>query len=107
MADVRDVPEAERYEIRADGELAGFAEYRGGHGDTRAFTHTEIDPAFEGRGLGSELIAFALADVRAQGRFVLPICPFVKSYLADHPAELDLVEPRVRRAFRLPEPSSA
>lgn len=105
--EVRDVPESERYEIRVDGELAGFAEYRGAHGETRAFTHTEIDPLDEGQGLGSALIAFALADVRALGKFVLPICPFVKTYLASHPEELDLVEPQIRRALNLLEPSTA
>ena len=105
--DIRDAPERERYEIRVDGELAGFAEYRGAHGDTRAFTHTEISEAFEGQGLASQLIAFALADVRTLGKHVLPICPFVKAYLAGHADELDLVEPRIREAFGLPEPSAA
>src|SRR4051794_7669100 len=52
---VADVAERERYEITVDGELAGFAEYRG-HGDTRAMTHTEVLPAFEGRGLGGHLV---------------------------------------------------
>ena len=103
--EIGDAPERERYEIRVDGELAGFAEYRGGQGETRALTHTEIDPAFEGQGLGSQLIAHALADVRAIGKLVLPVCPFVKAYLAEHPADLDLVEPRIRHAFGLPEPS--
>jgi predicted GNAT family acetyltransferase len=102
--EVRDVPGEERYEISRDGMLAGFAEYRGGAGTTRAFTHTEIDPAFGGQGLASELIAFALDDARAHGMRVLPVCPFVQSFLADHPAYLDLVEPNIRRAFRLPEP---
>ena len=102
--EVVNAAERERYEITVDGELAGFAEYRG-HGDTRAMTHTEILPAFEGQGLGSRLIAAALEDVRAQGVHVLPICPFVKAYLADHPEQLDLVEPRLRIAFGLPEPA--
>ena len=105
--EIADAPERERYEITVDGELAGFAEYRGGHGTTRAFTHTEILPEFEHRGLASQLVAAALADVRAHGLVVLPICPFVKAYLADHPEELDLVEPRIRAAFDLPEPAGA
>ena len=97
---VTDNAEAERYEIRVDGSLAGFAEYRG-HTDTRTFTHTEIDERYEGRGLGCELVKQALDDVRRQGVQVIPICPFVKAYLGKHPEYLDLVAPAIRRAFSL------
>ena len=102
---VTDNPERERYEITVDGELAGFSDYRGG-GEVRAITHTEIDPRFEGRGLGSRLVAEELDDVRAKGLHVLPVCPFVKAFLGDpeHREYLDLVEPQHRRAFGLPEP---
>jgi uncharacterized protein len=104
LAEVTNNQDGQRYEIRVDGELAGFAEYRGG-GDARAFTHTEIDERFEGRGLAKELIRHALDDVRAQpGVQVIPICPFVKAFLADHREYLDLVDPRIRAAFNLPEP---
>jgi hypothetical protein len=103
--EVRDVPGSERYEITVDGALAGFTEYRG-HGDTRALTHTEIDPAFEHQGLGGRLVEGVLGDVRAQGLHVLPLCPFVKAYLAEHPDQLDLVEPHLRTAFGLPEPAA-
>jgi uncharacterized protein len=47
---VHDNPELSRYEVRDGGELAGFSEYRLTSG-TIAFTHTEVDPAFRGRGL--------------------------------------------------------
>lgn len=100
---VQDSPEAERYEITVDGDLAGYAEYRG-HGSTRAFTHTEIDERFAGRGLATELVRQALDDVRSQQVHVLPICPFVKAFLAGHTEYLDLVEPRIRASFNLPEP---
>ncbi len=92
--------ERDRYEVFVDGELAGWSEYRGG-GDPRAFTHTEIDPRFEGRGVGSALVHQALEDVRGRGMHVLPMCPFVRAYLARHPEDLDVVEPNIRRAFGL------
>ena len=103
---VAEAPDRERYEITVDGELAGFAEYRG-PGATRAFTHTEIDERFEGQGLGSTLIRETLDDVRRHGRHVLPICPFVKDFLDRHDEYLDLVEPRIRRSFGLREPASS
>jgi predicted GNAT family acetyltransferase len=49
-------------------------------------------------------VAATLDDVRARGITILPVCPFVKAFLADHEEYLDLVEPRYRRAFGLPDP---
>ena len=97
---VTDHPERERYEIHVDGSLAGFAEYRG-RKETRTFTHTEIDERFEGQGVGSRLVHDALEDARAKGLKVIPMCPFVKAYMARHPEYLDLVDPRLRHAFGL------
>jgi predicted GNAT family acetyltransferase len=93
---VVDNPEAGRFEVLVDGEVAGFAEYRR-TGSAVAFTHTVIDPAFEGRGLGSVLARGALDATRAGGSPVLPFCPFIRGYIQRHPAYLDLV-PEGRRA---------
>lgn len=99
-AAVTDHPERERYEIAADGALAGFAQYRARPG-LIAFVHTEIDPAFEGRGLGSRLIRAALDDSRAKGLIVLPFCPFVNAYIERHPEYADLVPEAFRQKFGL------
>jgi uncharacterized protein len=53
--------------------------------------HTEVDPTFEGQGLGDRLVAGALDDLRARGRKLLPLCPFVRDYLGRHPQDADLV----------------
>lgn len=95
-----DAPERERYEIRVDGELAGFATYKV-RPDQIAFRHTEIDDCFEGRGLGSRLIAFALDDARERGLAVLPFCPFVKAYIQRHREYADLVPEDRRAEFEL------
>ncbi|GIH64832.1 GNAT family N-acetyltransferase [Microbispora siamensis] len=98
---VADNPEASRFEITVDGSLAGFADYRL-HGPTISFTHTEIDPAFEGRGLGSTLVRAALDAARDAGLSVLPFCPFVQRYIKRHPDEyLDLVPADRRARFSL------
>jgi predicted GNAT family acetyltransferase len=89
-AEVKDNPELHRYEIRLDGEVAGFATYRLRDGVV-VFRHTEIDPAYEGHGLGSRLARAALDDARTSGRSVVPMCPFIKSYIDRHPEYLDLV----------------
>jgi len=87
---VTNEPEMERYSISVDGEPAGFTQYRERPGGL-AFVHTEIDDRFEGQGLGSRLISFALDDARSRGLEVLPFCPFVKSYIQRHREYADLV----------------
>jgi predicted GNAT family acetyltransferase len=86
--DVTDAPEQHRYEARNDGELAGFAEYRATD-RLVTFVHTEVLPEFEGRGVGSGLVRAALDGVRASGRRVRALCPFVKGYIERHPGEYD------------------
>jgi predicted GNAT family acetyltransferase len=99
---VLDVPEWSRFEIHVDGRLAGFAQYRmkaGPHeeGGLIVFTHTEIDDAFGGRGLGSILVRAALDTARSRGLAVRPDCPFVRAYVARHPDDyLDLVPVELR-----------
>jgi hypothetical protein len=80
---VIDVPERTRYEARVDGELAAFADYIP-TGELLAFTHTEVLPAFEGKGVGSQLVHDALDDVRTRQRSVLAVCPFVSGWIARH-----------------------
>lgn len=76
--------ESHEYEIRVGGELAGIAGYRERPGQI-LFTHTEIDPAFGGQGLGSILARSALDDAVAQGLTIVPYCPFIQAYLRKHP----------------------
>ncbi len=84
-------PNRSCYEVRVNGEFAGVCEYQLTD-DVMAFTHTEIDPAFEGRGVGSQLVRQVLDDVRATGeRRVLPVCPFVKRWIQRHPDYQDLL----------------
>jgi predicted GNAT family acetyltransferase len=67
-----------------------------------AFTHTLIDPRFEGQGLATRLIRAALSEARSAGLVVLPFCPFVRSYIAGPTAEyLDLAPGDLRDAFEL------
>ncbi|WP_017614515.1 GNAT family N-acetyltransferase [Nocardiopsis salina] len=83
-------PDERRYEIISDGEVAGYSEYILTN-DLMTFTHTEIDTAFEGKGLGGTLVRGALDDVRGRGLSVLPLCPFVKGWIERHPDYVDLV----------------
>jgi predicted GNAT family acetyltransferase len=99
-ASVHHDAEGQRYVISVDDEPAGFTAYEPRR-QMLAFVHTEIDPRFEGRGLGSQLIAEALDDVRRRQLPVLPYCPFVRSFIASHEAYVDLVPENRRKAFGL------
>jgi hypothetical protein len=87
---VADAPGRNRYEATVDGRLAGFAEYLTTSPLT-VFTHTEVEPAYEGQGVGSALARYALDDMRAHDRHVLPLCPFVKEWIGRHPDYADLI----------------
>jgi uncharacterized protein len=81
---VTDVPERERFEARDEaGALAGRLTYQL-TGAIVVYTHTEVDPQFEGRGAGSALARAAMDDARAKGRTVVPICPFLSGWLDEH-----------------------
>ena len=88
---VRHRPDERRYELWVGGERAGELVYRDRGGNVLAFLHTEISPEFEGRGLGSALVAGALDNARDRGFRVVPLCPFVDVYLRRHPEYADLV----------------
>jgi uncharacterized protein len=88
-----DRPEQERYEIAVDGELAGFVEYRERDG-ALDLVHTEVLPAFEGRGLAGRVAQFALDDARRQGRRVVPSCSYIARYIERHLELQDLVAGR-------------
>ena len=89
-AEVVDVPEQSRYELRLDGRLIGLAAYRRRNGRI-AFTHTEVDESCTGRGFGSLLAAAALEDAGRAGLAVVPLCPFIAGYIERHPEFAQLV----------------
>lgn len=72
-----------RYELDTDHGLA-LAVYHA-QGDRLLFTHTEVPPADEGKGVGSKLLAQALSDARRRGFKIVPVCSFVVAYVRRHP----------------------
>jgi predicted GNAT family acetyltransferase len=88
--EVIDVAAEQRYEATIDGTLAGSIEYVVKYGRL-ALIHTEVLPAFEGKGVGSSLVRFGIAEARRRGLRVIPTCPFVRSYVESHPETHDVV----------------
>jgi predicted GNAT family acetyltransferase len=88
--EVTDNAARKRFEITVDGEPAGFAAYQLGDGVV-VFTHTQVDPAFEGQGVGTMLARSALDQVRGRGDKVVARCPFIAGWIEKHPDYQDLL----------------
>jgi predicted GNAT family acetyltransferase len=91
--DIVDVASQLRYEARtADGRVAGRVEYALEPGtDVIELIHTEVDPAFEGQGIGGLLARGVFDDVRARGRRADVRCEFLQGWSARHPEVSDLL----------------
>ena len=72
-----------RFEIHLGRAVIGKSFYRVEEG-RRVFTHTEVEPDYQGHGLASQLIEFALNDTKAAGLRIVALCPSVAGYVAKH-----------------------
>lgn len=79
-----------RYETHVGDTLAGFVDYQL-TAELMVLTHTEVDEAFEGRGIGGRLARTALDDIRERGLRALVVCPFIKAWIGRHPEYADLL----------------
>lgn len=80
-----------RYEAAADDAgTAGFVDHQE-TGELVVLTHTEVDPSFAGRGVGSALARSALDDTRGRGLKALVFCPFILSRVRRHPGYVDVL----------------
>ncbi len=93
--EVRNNEDEEQYEVQLDGHLAFLAYER--EGDTIIYLHTEVPPALGGHGIANKLALTALEDARAQHLNVVPLCPFVVSYIWRHQEYLSLLDPSEQR----------
>ena len=89
--EIADVPAERRYEARIGGELAGWVDYHRVR-DRLVALHTEVPPAFGGRGIASALVKRVIADARAAGLSITPRCPFFVAHFERHPEDRDLVK---------------
>ena len=89
--------ELSRFEIYSDGELAGFADFRI-ENQIISYTHTEIDPKFGGKGLGSQQIKEALDEALEQNLEVAPYCSFVSAYIKKSGEKYIHLVPESKRA---------
>lgn len=79
-----DRPELKRFELEIEGETA-YVEYIINKVDVIYLTHTEVPQTLEGKGVASEMIKSVLNEIKSRELKLIPICPFVTSYLMRHP----------------------
>ncbi len=87
-------PERNRFEAQLGAQLA-VVEYID-RGEKIVFTHTEVPPGHEGKGIGSQLARHVLDYAREQGKTVMPLCPYIAAYIRRHVEYQDLVLPGYR-----------
>jgi len=84
-------PNGGRYVYRLDGSEAEMTYVNSGAG-LIIIDHTFVPDAFRGRGLAAALVARGVADARAAGKRVLPLCSYAAVQFRRHPDWSDLLE---------------
>lgn len=98
-AEIVDNPHRRRFEAWVGDERVGSAHYRVRDGRI-VFTHTEVDDAYEGEGIGSQLASAALDMVRERDALAVPLCPFIDSYIRRHAEYGDIVDEEMTESLR-------
>jgi hypothetical protein len=81
--------EAQSFEATVEG-LRSKLTYRR-FPDRIVFNHTEVPPPLEGKGIAARLTSVALDFARANHLRVVPLCPYVSSFIQKHREYQDLV----------------
>ena len=92
--DIRNNIEEKRYELPVDDQVAVVTYTL--TPPNLMITETLVPESLEGRGLASRLAKHVIADAKAHGLSILPVCPFFSAYLQKHPEEADTVHPTYR-----------
>ena len=80
-----------RYVLRQDGAEAELT-YSIASPHLIIADHTEVPDAFRGQGVGLRLAERLIADARAEGVRIVPLCPFVNAQRRRHPEWSDVIQ---------------
>lgn len=78
-----------RFVVEADGEEAELV-YRL-NGRRLVLVHTGVPDAIGGRGIGGELVRAAVERARSEDLTIVPVCPYARQWLEQHPQVADTV----------------
>lgn len=82
MANVTDNKASNRYELITDGHVS-VADYLL-EGETLTITHVGVPEALRGRGIAAQVMDGVLADAKARGLHINPLCSYASAYMARH-----------------------
>ena len=83
-------PSKGRYTVRLNGAEAEMTWSRAGE-SLIIIDHTGVPDALRGLGVGQAMVQRAVKDARAEGRSIIPLCPFAKAQIARHPEWQDVL----------------
>ena len=98
-ADIADNTALGRYELPVEGQVARVVYNLSP--PNLMITEVVTPKALEGRGVAGRMAAHVVADARARGLLILPVCPFFAAWLRKHPEHADLVHPSYRASLGL------
>ncbi|MEQ9404888.1 MAG: GNAT family N-acetyltransferase [Cyclobacteriaceae bacterium] len=75
--------EEHRFELSIEGQLAKI-DFKEGRQGWFYMVHTEVPTGLEGRGVGHKLVRESLDWIEKNHRKIIPLCPFVRSYVLDN-----------------------
>jgi predicted GNAT family acetyltransferase len=92
------------YEAVVNGQVVGMIDYHAPRGEQRVtLSRTIVHPEYRGRGIATQLVKYALDDLRVHGLKLTNYCTFVADYIADHPEYKELVDSRFPGRATVPD----
>jgi len=67
------------FEAIMDGNRAGLMTYTWAGEDRFIIDHTEVEDAYNGKGVGKEMLIKAVEFARENNKKIIPLCPFAKA----------------------------
>ncbi len=89
-ADISRNDEDGRYELRVDGEVVSFAEFRERPGAI-VVPHVETRIDRRGEGLSTLLMDGVVEDLIERSLKIVPLCPFARAHVVARPDADDLI----------------
>jgi predicted GNAT family acetyltransferase len=83
------VPNENRFVVEEGGYVGELVYEK--HGSRLTLVHTGVPEEIGGRGVGGRLVRAALEWAESEGSVVVPVCPYARKWLRDHPDEASAV----------------